>query len=98
MSQPNFSQKNVTVTVSDDTVEINSVSGLQLSFSPSNDLTMSVSEKVADLVCGACGRLSPTSDTPLTLGESLLISVQGQTTKFASLNMRKWKAPDFPQW
>ncbi|KAM3858157.1 IgGFc-binding protein-like [Diretmus argenteus] len=96
MSGSVFSRENVAVTVSNNTVTINSVSSLQLSFSLQS-LTMSVSDNVAEQVCGACGRLSSTADTRRpTLRERLRVSLKGQT--LASLNMGKWKAPDFPQW
>ncbi|KAF7670088.1 hypothetical protein LDENG_00056670 [Lucifuga dentata] len=84
MTQTTFSQKDVTVLISDNTVTINSISSLQLSFSRANELTMNVHAEVADVVCGACGSLLQTYPTQ-------------QTSFFVGLNMRKWEAPDFPQ-
>nr|XP_046274005.1 IgGFc-binding protein-like [Scatophagus argus] len=74
MSQTTYSQNNVEVVISDNTVRINSTSSLQLSFSSTNELTMSVSDKVADTVCGACGKPSvygPTAFASLNIGQWL---------------------------
>lgn len=97
MTETTFSQDNIKVLVSDNTVSINSISSIQVSFSPTNDLAISVSNKAADLVCGACGTIRP--DTKLQdLRERLLVSLLGPSTAFASLNIGQWTAPDFPQW
>ncbi|KAL7381442.1 hypothetical protein ABVT39_005557 [Epinephelus coioides] len=50
MTQTTFSQNNVKVSVSDNTVRINSTSSLQVSFSSTNKLTISASNKVADVM------------------------------------------------
>ncbi|XP_051246393.1 IgGFc-binding protein-like [Dicentrarchus labrax] len=89
MTQTNVSQNSVEVKVSDNAVGISSTSGLQLSFSSANVLAMSVSDQVADMVCGACGKLKPIDTTQLNL--------RGKSTAFASLNIGQWTAPDFPQ-
>lgn len=84
--------------VSDNTVRIDSSSSPQLSLSSTNELTMSVSENVADMVCGACGNLRPADTTIQELREMLLVSLHGQSTSLASLNIAQWMTPDFSQW
>lgn len=96
MTQTTFSQNNVKVSVSDNTVRINSTSSLQVSFSSTNKLTISASNKVADVVCGACGTIRPTKIQDLT--EGLQASLGGQRTAVTSLNIGQWTAHDFPQW
>lgn len=99
MNQTIFSQKDVTVLVSNHTVAINSISSLQLSFSPTNELAMSVSAEVADVVCGACGSLRQTEPTLRSLRDTLLLLLlHGPTTAFKALNVGQWEAPDFPRW
>ncbi|XP_037649596.1 IgGFc-binding protein-like [Sebastes umbrosus] len=97
MTQTTFSQNNVKVAVSDNAVRINSPSSLQVSFSSTNELAISVSDKVADVVCGACGTIRPTYTTLQDLRETLLVDLHGPSTDFASLNIGQWTAPDFPQ-
>lgn len=63
MTQTTFSQNNVKVVVSDNTVRINSPSNLQLAFSSANDLALSVSDEVANMVCETCGKLKPIDTT-----------------------------------
>ncbi|XP_070702064.1 IgGFc-binding protein-like [Pempheris klunzingeri] len=96
ITQTTFSKGNVQVMVSDKTVRISSPATLQLSFSSTNELTMSVSDKVADMACGACGKLKPVSTTTRGLSKRLLGSFHGQSSTFASLNIGQWTAPDFP--
>lgn len=98
MTQTTFSQNNVKVAVSDNAVIINSPSSLQVSFSSTNELAISVSDEVADVVCGACGTIRPTYTTLQDLRETLLVYLHGPSTDFASLNIGQWTAPDFPQW
>lgn len=98
MTQTTYSQNNVKVVVSDRTVKINNPYSLQLTFSSTNQLAVSVSDAVADKVCGACGRLTPNDTTLRALRERLLVSLHGPRTVFASLNIGQWTAPDFPQW
>ncbi|GLD63936.1 IgGFc-binding protein-like protein, partial [Lates japonicus] len=97
MTQTTFSKNNVKVVVSDNTVRINSPTNLQLSFSSTNKLAMSVSDEVTDMVCGACGKLKPIDTTLRALRERVLMSLHGPSTAFASLNIGQWTAPDFPQ-
>ncbi|KAK2830490.1 hypothetical protein Q5P01_018421 [Channa striata] len=99
VTQTHFSENNVELVVSDNTVSINNPSSLQLSLDSANQLTISVSDKVADMVCGACGQLTPNDATPRALRQRLLASFHGmsQSTSFASLNIEQWTAPDFPQ-
>ncbi|XP_023265555.1 IgGFc-binding protein-like [Seriola lalandi dorsalis] len=85
INQTTFSQNNVTLVVSDNTLRINNPSSLQLFFSSTNKLTMSVSDKVADTLCGACGKLKPVYTT------------LGPSSASASLHIKRWMAPDFPQ-
>lgn len=98
MTQTTFSQNNVKVLVSDNTVSISSPSTVQLSFSSTNELVMSVSDSVVDMACGVCGKLRPIDTTLRDLRERLLVSFHGQSITFASLNFGQWQAPDFPQW
>lgn len=98
MTQTTFSQNNVKVVVSDNTVRISNPSSLQLTFSSTNQLAVGVSDEVADMVCGACGKLVPNDTTLRALRERLLVSLHGPSTVFASLNIGQWTAPDFPQW
>ncbi|XP_040909680.1 IgGFc-binding protein-like [Toxotes jaculatrix] len=97
ITQTTFSQNNVNVVVSDKTVRITSPTTLQLSFSSTNQLTMSVSDEVADMVCGVCGKLKPVDTTLQGLSKKLLKALRGSSTAFASLNIGQWTAPDFPQ-
>ncbi|XP_047461425.1 IgGFc-binding protein-like [Mugil cephalus] len=97
MYQNTFTRNNVKVALADNTVKINNPSSLQLSFSPTNELTMSVSDEVADALCGACGRLTPVAPTSRSPEQMLLEYLRGTTTTFAVLNMGQWMAPDFPQ-
>ena len=46
--------------VSDNTVIIDSTSTIHVSFSSTNELAISVSDVVADVLCGACGTIRPT--------------------------------------
>ncbi|KAI3358666.1 hypothetical protein L3Q82_015078, partial [Scortum barcoo] len=98
MTQTTFSLNNVKVMVSSNTVTINNPSSLQLSFSSTNELTMSVSDQVADMNCGACGKLKPVDTTLRDLRERVLVSLHGPSITLASLNIGKWEATDFPQW
>lgn len=98
LTQPTFSHDHIKVVVSDNTVRIDSSSSIQLYLSSTNELTMSVSENVADMVCGACGTLRPTDTTIQELKEMLVLSLHGQSTSLASLNIVQWAIPDFPQW
>lgn len=98
MNQTTLSHNNVTVEVSHNTVSIYSTSSLQLSFSSTNELAISVSDEVADMVCGLCGKLRPIDTTLQALRERLFVSFHGLSTEFASLNIGQWTAPDFPQW
>lgn len=98
MTLLSFTQNGVSVKVSDKTLTINSDAGLQLSFSPSNELTLSVSDQVASQVCGACGTDLQTGETILAPGSKLWVFLQGQATTLAKLNTGKWEAPDFPEW
>ncbi|XP_067468831.1 IgGFc-binding protein-like [Thunnus thynnus] len=97
MTQTTVSQNNVTVEVSNNTVSIYSASSLQLSFSLTNELTISVSDKVADMVCGACGKLRPIDTTPQDLRERLLGSFHELRNACPSLDLVQWTAPDFPK-
>lgn len=94
MTQSRFSQSGVTLEVSGGTVTISSTSTIQLSFSPTNELSVSVSDGVADATCGLCGQLRPLDKALRRLRETLLVSLSG----FAALNFGNWLAPDFPQW
>lgn len=96
MTQTTYSQNNVKVVVSDNTVRINNPYSLQLTLSSTNQLAVSVSDEVADTVYGACGKLMPNDTTLRALRERLLVSIS--STIFASLNIGQWTAPDFPQW
>ncbi|XP_059206328.1 IgGFc-binding protein-like [Centropristis striata] len=96
MTQTTFSQNGVNVLVSDNTVRINSPFTIQVSFSATNELAISVSANVADMVCGACGPVRPTVTTIRDLREQLLVSLLGPTNTFAALNIGQWTAPDFP--
>ncbi|XP_075995597.1 IgGFc-binding protein-like [Genypterus blacodes] len=97
MTGSRFSRKDVTVLVSNQAVTINSISSLQLSFSATNELTMSVSAEVADVVCGACGGLRRTEPTLHGLRDTLLLMFNGQPTALKALDLGKWEAPDFPR-
>ncbi|XP_031722449.1 IgGFc-binding protein-like [Anarrhichthys ocellatus] len=83
LTQPTFSQNNVKVVVSDNTLTINT-SSLQVSFSSADELTITVSDKVADVVCGVCGTIRPAQ-------------LLRPNAASASLNFRQWIAPDFPE-
>ncbi|KAM9340233.1 IgGFc-binding protein-like [Symphorus nematophorus] len=98
MNQTTFSKSNVNLVVSGNTVKISSASNLLLSISPTNELTMSVSDQVADMVCGVCGKLKPVDTTLLNLRERLLVSLYRPSISLATLNTGQWTAPDFPQW
>lgn len=98
MTQTTYSQNNVKVVVSENTLRINNPYSLQLTLSSTNQLAVSVSDKVADMVCGACGKLMPNDTTLRAVRERLLVSLRGLSTVFASLNIGQWTAPDFPQW
>ncbi|XP_029023842.1 IgGFc-binding protein-like [Betta splendens] len=97
MTQSTFSLNDVKVLRSNNTVTISNPSSLQLTFTPSDQLVISVSDKAADMVCGACGKLQPVDSTLRALRQSLLKSLQAPSTVFASLNIEQWTAPDFPQ-
>lgn len=81
------------VVVSDNTVRI-SHSNLQVFFSPTDDLTITVGDDAS--VCGACGTVTPPAKQG-DLKEKTLVSFLG-TVGSASLNIGQWTAPDFPQW
>lgn len=98
MNQTTFSQNDVKVIVSDNTVTIRNPSSLQLSFNSANQIAISVTSQVADVLCGACGKLQPNDTTLQALRERLLVSLHGLSSVFAALNIGQWTAPDFPQW
>lgn len=75
----------VSVKVSDKTLMIERMSGLQVSNSLSQEIIVTVSVHMADKVCGACGSLDPSGDIP---GPSLHLTMQEY--------MDGWNAPDFP--
>ena len=92
LNQKSFSTINTSLLISDNAVTINSEQGLQLSFSPANQLTISVREKAAELVCGACG--NPTV-VPV-VGQQLQFFLGGLHPRphVANMDMAKWKARD----
>ncbi|XP_037329243.2 IgGFc-binding protein-like [Pungitius pungitius] len=92
LTQTTFSQDNLKLVVSDNTVTISS-SNLQVLFSSTNDLTINVSDNAS--VCGACGAIKPPPAKQRGLKEKTLVSFLG--TGSASLNIGQWTAPDFPQ-
>lgn len=82
---PRLMSNEVSVKVNDKTVMIERMSGLQVSYSLSQEIIVTVSAHMADKVCGACGRLNPSGDIP---GPSLNRTMQEY--------MDGWNAPDFP--
>ncbi|KAI4817690.1 hypothetical protein KUCAC02_011073 [Chaenocephalus aceratus] len=60
LTQTPFTKSDVNVVVSDNTVIIDSTSTIHVSFSSTNELAISVSDVVADVLCGACGTIRPT--------------------------------------
>lgn len=98
MTQNTFSLNDVKVLLADNTVTITNPSSLQLTLSSSDQLVISVSDKAADMVCGACGKLRPVDTTLRALRQSLLASLQGSSAAVAPLNIEQWTAPDFPEW
>lgn len=96
MTQNTFSKNGITVSVSDNTVNITRTTSVQLVFDSINELTLSVSDAVANTVCGACGKLKPMDTTLLSLRERVLGSFHGLPRNSAYLN--PWIAPDFPSW
>nr|XP_046181870.1 IgGFc-binding protein-like [Oncorhynchus gorbuscha] len=82
---PRLMSNEVSVKVNHKTVMIERMSGLQVSYSLSQEIIVTVSAHMADKVCGACGRLNPSGDIP---GPSLNRTMQEY--------MDGWNAPDFP--
>ncbi|KAK6327240.1 hypothetical protein J4Q44_G00028850 [Coregonus suidteri] len=82
---PRLLSNEVSVKVSDKTVMIERMSGLQVSYSLSQEIIVTVSAHMADKVCGACGRLVPSGD---------VIPVPSFLTM--QEYMDGWNAPDFP--
>lgn len=64
---PRLLSNEVSVMVSDKIVMIERMSGLQVSCSLSQEVTVTVSTHMADKVCGACGRLDSSGDNSLHL-------------------------------
>lgn len=67
MTQTTMENNEIIVKVIDQTVIIEKTSAIRLSFSLTQEVIITVNEKIADNVCGACGKL--TGSTP---GESIM--------------------------
>ena len=64
---------------------IEKVSALRVTYSVTQEITVTVSDHFADKVCGACGKLS--GDASITVD-----------SKSVRKWMDTWRAPDFPSW
>lgn len=68
MTQPITENNGVMVMVTDQTVLIEKASVIRLSYSLSQELIITVNERITDKICGACGKLTGSSP-----GESLML-------------------------
>lgn len=87
MPLPSLQKNGISVTVSEKAVLIEKKSALQLSYSLSQDIIITVSESMANKVCGACGQPIATKDAGM---ETIQQTMQAY--------MNSWAAPDFPTW
>ena len=85
--------------MSDKTLFIERKSNLRVSFSPSLEITVAVSDNMAGKLCGACGRLFPSEVMFRTTRNTILTALlQAREFTYTQQYMSDWIAPDIPQW
>ncbi|KAL2080138.1 hypothetical protein ACEWY4_023931 [Coilia grayii] len=82
---PSLFKNEISVKISEKTVVVEKVSALRVTYSVTQDITVSVSNHFTDKVCGACGKRS--GDATMTID-----------SKTINKWMDTWRAPDFPSW
>ncbi|XP_062302060.1 IgGFc-binding protein-like [Osmerus eperlanus] len=99
MTLPSLIKNNISVKMSDKTLFIERKSNLRVSFSPSLEITVAVSDNMAGKLCGACGRLFP-SGVVFRASRNTILTALLQTREFTYTQqyMSDWIAPDIPQW
>ena len=81
---PGLYKNEISVKVLEKTLVIEKVSGLRVSYSLSEEISITVSENMVDKVCGACGKPAAVND------DYMQLSMQEY--------LASWIAPDFPTW
>lgn len=64
---------------------VEKVSALRVTYSLTQEISVTVSNHFADRVCGACGKI---------IGDTSIIVDSKSIDKW----MDEWRAPDFPTW
>ncbi|KAL2080137.1 hypothetical protein ACEWY4_023930 [Coilia grayii] len=82
---PSLFKNEISVKISEKTVVVEKVSALRVTYSVTQEITVSVSDHFTDKVCGACGKRS--GDATMTID-----------SKTINKWMDTWRAPDFPSW
>lgn len=82
---PSLFKNEISVKISEKTVVVEKVSALRVTYSVTQEVSVTVSDHFADEVCGACGKLN--GDPTITV-----------SSKTIKKWMDKWRAPDFPNW
>ncbi|XP_048086182.1 IgGFc-binding protein-like [Alosa alosa] len=80
---PSLLKNEISVKISEKTVVIEKISALRVTYSMTQDISVTVSDHFADKVCGACGKM--TGDVSITVD-----------SKSVKKWMDSWRAPDFP--
>ncbi|KAJ8386465.1 hypothetical protein AAFF_G00169350 [Aldrovandia affinis] len=86
VSLPRTLQNGVSIQASGKVVTITNKSSLQVSYSMSEGVIVTIDSQMAHKVCGACGRVTGTTTFPLIEGKPSGIQTY----------MNSWRAPDFP--
>lgn len=91
VSPPNNLTNQLSVQVLDRSVVIQRKSAVRVTYSVSQEVTVTVDNSLASKVCGACGNYNSESEDDLKTAD-------GKVTTDMSVVIGSWSAEDFSRW